>query len=314
MTIMATSGPVLAPSDRRVVAAHPADDPKLLYHYTDAKGLCGILSSGKLRATDVLYLNDASELDYVFQLLDEVFDGLAKAGRFGETRADEALNMLRLASSTVQESWHNVFLCFVACFCECKNLLSQWRGYGSRIGGYSIGFNRRQIESVSSNRELGPYEFNRVDYNSEQLKAELVAQFQPYVETGQQHGTPLERAHAWHSLVQQHFGPIGYFASHHKHPAFVEEKEWRIVRRIRREGLNDSGFPKFRTGPLGLVPYIDLDVSSDDEPLRALVSEIVIGPTPHPELAERSLKLLLASIGYAEGEVIITPSQVPLRA
>jgi hypothetical protein len=35
-----------------------------LYHYTSAAGLYGILSSGVLRASNYLYLNDTSEIEY----------------------------------------------------------------------------------------------------------------------------------------------------------------------------------------------------------------------------------------------------------
>ena len=36
--------------------------PDVLYHYTDSGGLKGILSSGKIWATDIHYLNDKSEI------------------------------------------------------------------------------------------------------------------------------------------------------------------------------------------------------------------------------------------------------------
>jgi hypothetical protein len=36
--------------------------PTAIYHYTDPKGLLGILSDGQLWATDNRYLNDSSEI------------------------------------------------------------------------------------------------------------------------------------------------------------------------------------------------------------------------------------------------------------
>ncbi|MDP5226147.1 MULTISPECIES: hypothetical protein [Arthrobacter] len=35
---------------------------------------------------------------------------------------------------------------YVACFCGDVDLLSQWRGYGGGIGGFSIGFARERLE------------------------------------------------------------------------------------------------------------------------------------------------------------------------
>jgi hypothetical protein len=38
--------------------------PAILYQYTDATGLMGILQSGAVWATDARFLNDAAELEY----------------------------------------------------------------------------------------------------------------------------------------------------------------------------------------------------------------------------------------------------------
>jgi hypothetical protein len=47
--------------------------PELVYHYTDAAGLLGIISSGTLWATDIEFLNDAQELTYArATVLDEL--------------------------------------------------------------------------------------------------------------------------------------------------------------------------------------------------------------------------------------------------
>ena len=78
--------------------------------------------------------------------------------------------------------------------------------------------------------------------------------------------------------------------------------------------VTGSELLKFRTPPLGLVPYVALDVSGDELPRRACIGEIVIGPTSHAEIAERSLRLLLAAIGYEEDQVLVICFKTPLRA
>lgn len=47
--------------------------PPVLYHYTDQHGLLGILTSGRIWATDVLHLNDSSEVRYALSEALEVF-------------------------------------------------------------------------------------------------------------------------------------------------------------------------------------------------------------------------------------------------
>ncbi|MGO9332921.1 MAG: DUF2971 domain-containing protein [Acidimicrobiales bacterium] len=291
-----------------------ADDPGLLYHYTDANGLHGILTTGQLWATDARYLNDASELEYAFQLLAEVVNGLTTGSPPPGSPVQEVLNMIQLAADVQQELWRDDFACFVACFCQNPDVLSQWRGYAR--GGYAIGFKRADIESTSTEQQFGPYKFQRVDYDEEAKKKELRAQVISAVETYQRHGMKdQERLPVFQSLVDNYFGRLGFYAPLSKSPGFVEEMEWRIVSRVFSVELAEKGILNFRMDPaLGLVPYVALGVSADRSPRRAHIGEIVIGPTAHPELARRSLRLLLASVGYGEDEVLITHSKVPLRA
>jgi len=116
----------------------------------------------------------------------------------------------------------------------------------------------------------------------------------------------------WRSVMGGYFGEVGYNALLYKNPGFAEELEWRIVVHARGTDLAAHSLPCFRTGPMGLVPYVCIDVC-DDRSRRPLIGEIVVGPTPHPELAERSVRMLLASVGYEDGEVAIMRSETPLR-
>jgi hypothetical protein len=54
-----------------------SETPDRLYHYTDARGLLGILESRKLWASDVRLLNDARELDYAADLVRRWLDDLS---------------------------------------------------------------------------------------------------------------------------------------------------------------------------------------------------------------------------------------------
>ena len=44
---------------------------KLIYHYTSINGLIGIIERKSIWATNILYLNDASELNYSKNILKE---------------------------------------------------------------------------------------------------------------------------------------------------------------------------------------------------------------------------------------------------
>lgn len=47
------------------------DTPEILYHYTDAKGLLGILNSKQIWATSYRFMNDAREFEYGFDLISD---------------------------------------------------------------------------------------------------------------------------------------------------------------------------------------------------------------------------------------------------
>jgi len=50
---------------------HHKQHPNVLYHYTSADGLIGILTSKSIWLTDLRYMNDLSELQYANQLIEK---------------------------------------------------------------------------------------------------------------------------------------------------------------------------------------------------------------------------------------------------
>ena len=55
---------------------HEANDdlPDFLHHYTSGQGLLGILRSAGMHCTNVLYMNDSSEMDYGRELVIRVIE------------------------------------------------------------------------------------------------------------------------------------------------------------------------------------------------------------------------------------------------
>jgi len=288
-------------------------EPSVLYHYTDADGLRGIVTSGELWATDAFYLNDASELRYVFQLVVEELDQIERSDSPSPDTVSEVAKMVRLAADIALETIHDDIPFFVACFCEKKDLLSQWRGYAKSVGGFSIGFKRRELEAVDEQRDFGRCEFEKVSYDVYSQRAQLREQLREAIKRYELTGeSERDRLSLWQSVMGGYFGEVGFNAVLYKSSGFVEESEWRIVVRARAVELATRSLVHFRTGPMGLIPYVGIDVCGADS-RRPLIGEIVVGPTPHPELAERSVRMLLASVGFEDDEVTISHSKIPLR-
>jgi len=103
--------------------------PKRLYHYTTITGLKGIVKDKAIRASDVRFMNDASELEYAARFLDDTIGELL--------RDNTDLRNLRPGFEYILYPGMRLF---VACFCEKADLLSQWRGYGQGVAPVSLGF------------------------------------------------------------------------------------------------------------------------------------------------------------------------------
>lgn len=234
---------------------HPTSSPpELLYHYTTASGLLGILEKKALWATDVGYLNDYMEVELS---IDELIDALG-ADYSSREDADPAGAALRSAeASLVDHRGGGRFGPFVASFCESGDQLSQWRGYGR--GGYALGFDSAALASLPALKDGTTVDLIRVEYGDD-ARARMVARvvkevgrLDPFTGPGI-------------------FGPLGAglrgLASI-KDSGFREENEWRLYT------LPQGTFTleQHRALPSGAIaPYIEVPL-----PLAAL-KRIVIGP------------------------------------
>src|SRR5438046_354076 len=89
------------------------EPPRVLYHYTDAKGLIGILDSNRLHATHYRFVNDTSEINYGATIFSEVVDS-----RLNEDTTPVVREFLTRARGTANGFDQGMFECFVACFCQ----------------------------------------------------------------------------------------------------------------------------------------------------------------------------------------------------
>lgn len=324
--------------------------PPVLYHYTDAAGLHGILGPGKgplevafpdedskfrhqgdnnvytngkaalFRATDIRYMNDSLELIFGARIVSE------RMIRAAEEHANPAL------ASTFAEiaeafdpgrifDWP--FRCFAVCFCGDGDLLSQWRGYAGGVGGYSIGFPREVLHLYSYGILL------KAGSNIFDLPTQATLVQVSYGEK-----VARERADALVQGVEDAFnngrilldpdGRPAYFAglaafreiAGMKHHAFQEEREWRLicVSGVRKE---------VRTRPRasGVVPYMDVVVNGrlsgehgPDYISDAPLTEVVVGPTEMTDAQVVAVGDLLRSRGmWGFRDVPVVKSEAPFR-
>jgi hypothetical protein len=283
-------------------SAAQGDRPHKLYHYTSLDGLKGILSTHQIWVTDVAYLNDSLELQLASSLIERCTADAA------EDASDPCKELLR--RSQVGGSQADVGQgYYVACFCDDRDLLSQWRAYGAQGGGYALGFSAYEMAYE------GLVALRRVVYDpveQEQLVRGVIARTCAAFDLVAAGRTTaqLDADHTFPSFAQLLASHFKEFLVTFKHDTFSAEKEWRIFLPFSQD--QHLGFVRFRGARGQAVPYMALHprTPSPAMPLLPIV-EVIHGPSLHPDLTKKSLNLLLQSTDYDHVEV--GGSRSPLR-
>jgi hypothetical protein len=160
---------------------------------------------------------------------------------------------------------------FVASFSERGDLLSQWRAYCPHGAGFSIGFTYDQLLPAIKKESPNARLVKCVYQLDEQVKIvdELISRALSHVDKDQ-----LEDSSQIISALLMH--DVSNLASVFKHPAFEEEKEWRIVVGPFVSAMTDVSF---RPGKSMLVPYCSFSLCANEE--RLLMQKVNVAPNPH---------------------------------
>ena len=295
----------------------------LLWHYTDAAGLLGIVEKSQIWLTHVDFLNDSQEYRIARDLLHEV---LAEIGSDTQEQ-DLVRRFAQVALARLQihdrQDERFPFGAYVASFSTLDDDLSQWRAYGRSGAKFSIGFSK---ESLMQWAEQLSYRFGAANYDNELAKQELRRQFLATQETmakswiGPASGFNYTDPDAIHipsflAEITKLIEPLRPWA---KHSAFKSESEYRLVADFR---VPPSGspvapgvahvLPTFRQGPGHLIPYICADIPRSLNAIR----EIRVGPTSDPVKALSSIQFLVDTIerkGHCEN-MQVASSKIPFR-
>jgi hypothetical protein len=309
-----------AMSHRAALLEEDGHPPPTLYHYTGADGLIGIVTSGRLWASGIGYMNDATEETYAASVIQRAVDDVAD-----RIPRSEIMDIFRqMVVPRIGHSSDAMARPFAACFSAVDDLLSQWRGYGSGVGGYALGFASNQINAGSVDDPVPtPFTLRKVIYDPDRQRdlavqvteaiMSVVASLEPHIRRGADAaalGVACGSRLSWY---------LTELLVSFKHRSFAEEEEWRLVH-LRPGQASVPGAPverspvSVRAGAGFLVPYVELVTTRDllTEADRVPLVDVVRGPSPQPELADDALRLLLEQAAYSD--VQIRPSAVPLRA
>jgi Protein of unknown function (DUF2971) len=239
------------------------DEDGFLYHYTSLRAFLGIIGRKTLRATDIKSMNDTMEHKLATGLvIDEIFK------RIAEQNPPEGQSFAEL-------TWPMSFFSqplYVVCFSEDKgDRLSQWRAYG-QDSGVCLAFRKEELQKWCETQSAGL--LRKVRYIPEKGDEALRAEIFRLLERSKEERTP-------DLAIESHTT-----AAFHKHEAFEEEKEWRIVSAQQGKTL------QFRERGSLLIPFIEHNFGPE---LKCLLAFVKIGPTTHKWETKTAMEQLLVT-------------------
>jgi len=291
---------------------------ELLFHYTNADGLKGIIENNELWASSAYFLNDPNEITYGYDLLREALEkSLRDAEKLGEKNSLKITLVTELCRFFGDDLLKKKIITpiYLVCFCEEDNLLSQWRAYG-QAGGYSIGLRVPTVETASEGQgfRAEPVTYTSVWAKVEYDKTEQTKQCSALLNS--MLGTlNLETCEAIRRLSDHPFLGYNSFARvireilleevlRFKNEAFKVEKEWRIIirqRELKKQSMDDGGKSPlsiyFRSLRGMLVPYVKL-IPANPALNTLPIKRIRTGPTLDKETAKMAISLMLEKKGY----------------
>jgi len=269
-----------------------------VFHYTSQKGLLGILSNKAIWATNILYLNDSSELEFAVDLVKRQISDLKQSGKPEDT--DHFINLEQELEKITDPMPFGIYVCS---FSAHGDQLSQWRGYCPKGNGFSIGINLSQYRSALAKQG---FRIVKCVYGTEEQRQIIRDFLQGFAQK-------LQRKHLGKDS-QQRSKSTAFIAALNflqiapaiKDRKFFEENEWRLVSQPIH--IDDDRL-KFREGNSTIVPYVEVKLASGKRAVG--IETLVVGPTSQQRLATLAAFQLLIAKGI---RCELVASEVPYRS
>lgn len=254
----------------------------MIYHYTSVENFIKIIESKELYLFNAFNMNDNLEINWINHLIDEEF---------------KSFHEKKLIEKTIKLYNLNKATPYLCCFSYDGDLLSQWRAYAEDGCGIAIGFDEtkfnigRKLPVTSSSSDLCTGLFDciydeNVQKNMIHSSIELAINTRNAFNNDNEVATiNLSNSLRMYSLVM-------------KNPAFIEEKEIRLIHlplilqhnktyEIKMAGnISSIYFMKNKNGFSSFFKYSFESIFNDK-----LIPEIILGPKCNINLYDLDLFL-----------------------
>lgn len=285
-------------------------------HYSSAENGLNIVKSKQIWMRNTSCMSDYGEVLHGQYLIREFFNNkndektfLATLDQCSEGAAVEALT--RFYNWCDVESYNTFITCLTehsgenGHSCEQENRpehednygrLSMWRAFGSGPS-VAIIFDGNKFGNVSG---VG---FSPVAYYEPNDVRDAMFRIQENVESNLGFLKTLPKA----TIVERIFRALYYGALCLKHPAFREEREWRI---IYTPGHMQPPLIEYEVKSMHGVPQTIYKFPID---LPKWLDRVLIGPTQYPASIAGAFAMELQNVGVAGAHKKIHPTKIPIR-
>jgi hypothetical protein len=269
-----------------------AENPEILYHYTNFGALENILNGKQLWLTDYRHTNDSTEGKWYSEMI---------------KKALRSKNYSEKIFDLVEQTLPSLFNLYLASYCKHSNkcsddgLLSMWRAYGH--SGYAIGFDAEAIRALTTDSQSDyMLQLEKVNYycSNKDIKRFVNGNNEMLDELHDCFGerTLLENAlndEPRPSPSMQLLGACRKMQMTIKHHGFSEENEHRLICTTYKEDSCPIEMVKFGK-PRAILTIIP----------EELIKKIIISPDSEENQLrkEHALKMLLKGLKLNNIEII----------
>jgi hypothetical protein len=290
-----------------------------LVHYTSAENAMAIIKSERFWLRNVRCMNDYSEVQHGIQMLLRIFGEHENARRERLVAAlDQVAEGAARAAIAEFDQWiptlpDSTFIGSLSQWDDAdpEGRLSMWRAYTAKGAGVALIMNKDPF--VAETDELKAYSLP-VAYLTEPDFAEAIDKCLSTIEENIAAISVLD----FETLRYTVFWWLLTMAVSLKHPAFAEEKEWRV---IYLPNLWRSAVIEDSVESIGGIPQVVQKIPLRDEPekglfkadLNNLLHKLVIGPSDFPLVLFHAFREELEKHGVTSPADRIQVSFIPLR-
>ena len=255
----------------------------------------GIFDNSEVWATSIHHLNDSKEFSHAIDI------GKNETRKAAEHFSDPKAKLIADGVVSRLDSISKLSI-FVACFSSVEDSLSQWRGYCPSGFGFSVGFDGDRLRAIVEPQGFRLEKCIYDDHSKQNAAYGWATRTLARLLAGLTLPNDLE------AYVNDQSGAFladfVSFAPLLKDRAFEAEREWRLV------GLIHTNDPRVRVriGRSMLVRYLPVKLNLNL--VDPLVWNVLVGPTPHPQLATDAVCHYFNRLHIRNG---VAASRIPYR-